>query len=260
LRILFADDQEDIRALTTYQLERNGHQVVSAADGAAALQAFQRGPFDIVLLDEEMPGMSGIQTVHAIREHAKSQRTDPLLVALTGNNTPDDCRRLLAAGFDAVIGKPFHMDTLKALFSESPSQPFSPVLKPHVPVVSSTPGNMTPLERLGGDEKLLRKMIHTFLRDNPKRMTALKHALTRKDSSTLASHAHALQGPVGLFADDKARVLAHDLQNAAHQQDFLAANRCYSSLKEEIAKLEANLRRYAKQPKVKSRTKGTKSG
>jgi len=252
LKILFADDQLEIRELTTLQLERHGHRVTSASDGPAALEAFEAHGFDVVLLDEQMPGLTGVGVARRIRELDASRNSKTLLVAITGNNTDDDCRRLLAAGFDAVIGKPFRLEALTALVAGEHATLHSSA--GITATAASTP--ITPLERVGGDEKLLRKLIRTFLLDSPKRMATLKKALASKDTETLVSISHALKGSISIFSAEAASHAARDLQQSAKEGNFAAAARHFNTLKEEIAKLQENLRRYAKQPKVKPRTKG----
>jgi two-component system sensor histidine kinase/response regulator len=253
VHFLLADDQEEIRELTTHCLERGGHTVVSSADGVAALQAFHRDKFDVVLLDEEMPAMNGVQVLRTIRAQEQATTDRTFIIALTGNNTPEDCRRLLAAGFDAVLGKPFRIESLNALINAAPehlSRPEKSVLPPPASVVQKTP-----LERVGGDQVLLRRLIRLFLRDNPKRMATLSRALSAKDSATVLSCAHSLKGSLSIFATEQALEILKRFQLAVRDKDFLAAARHHSAFKEDIANLEVNLRRYAKQPKVKPRPK-----
>ncbi len=252
MKILFADDQREIRELTTLQLERNGHQVTCVSEGRSALDAFETRRFDIVLLDEQMPGLTGVQVAHRIRELDTQRNAKTLLVAITGNNTDDDCRRLIAAGFDAVIGKPFRLEALTALVASEPQAARTNLDTPAAPL--SAP--ITPLERIGGDEKLLRKLIRTFLLDSPKRMATLKRALANKNVETLVATSHALKGSIGIFSAEAASNAARDLQQSAKDENFAASARHFATLKEEIAKLQENLRRYAKQPKVKPRAKG----
>ena len=100
MRILLADDQKEIRLLAVNQLERDGHSVVAVSDGSEALAEFDRTSFDVLLLDEHMPTMSGVEVLHAVRGTEKGRRQ--LTVAVTGYNTEEDRRRLLREGFDAV--------------------------------------------------------------------------------------------------------------------------------------------------------------
>lgn len=243
MRVLLADDHEDIRKLTTYQLERSGHLVTSVSNGKDALDRAQRDSFDVILLDEEMPGLTGVQVVGAIRKNSASPSSGPVLIALTGNSSLQDRDRLLAAGFDSVLGKPFHLETLTALLSD-PSR--IPPDASSIPLPQ--PGSLDDLlKRIGGDKKLLRQMIATFLRDMPKRLAAIHSALKKNDGVRLASSAHALKGSVSIFGPSPAQRHAEALQNLGRSSDLRQATRLYPLLQEEIAKLLEKLRGYAKQ-------------
>jgi two-component system sensor histidine kinase/response regulator len=243
VRILLADDQEEIRLLTTQQLERSGHHVVAVANGQQALDAFQREPFDVVFLDEEMPVMTGLQALRAIRELQKGNARVNV-VALTGYNTEPDRERLLHAGFDSVIGKPFRLDALEALLKEPRGIAQVGARSDAHSAPSRTPVADL-LERVGGDEKLARKVISAFLRDTPKRLAGLQMAVTQKNGASLASIAHALRGSVAIFGAQKACDFSQQLQELGRANDFGTLDRVYEQLKEEIAELEANLRGYA---------------
>jgi signal transduction histidine kinase/CheY-like chemotaxis protein len=247
MRVLLADDQEDIRKLTSYQLERNGHQVTSVSNGSDALETAQRMPFDVLLLDEEMPGLTGVQVARAIRNSPRAKSEAPILIALTGNSSSEDQSRLLAAGFDSVLAKPFHLETLISLFRD-------PV---HIPAEVASPSAHAPgsladiLKRIGGDKKLLRQMIASFQRDTPKRLSAIRAALKRKDATQLASSAHALKGSASIFGPSPAHQHAEALQNLGRASDLRQASRVLPLLQEEIAKLLEKLRRYAKETRAK---------
>ncbi|MBA4066593.1 MAG: chemotaxis protein CheR [Isosphaera sp.] len=105
-RVLVVEDDPDIRESLRAILALDGHEVVTAGDGPAALAVFDRGPPpDVALVDIGIPGMSGYDLARSIRA-----RTDgPLrLVALTGYGRPGDREAAFAAGFDAHLTKPFH--------------------------------------------------------------------------------------------------------------------------------------------------------
>jgi signal transduction histidine kinase/CheY-like chemotaxis protein len=246
LRILFADDQEDIRTLTAYQLNRSGHKVVIAKDGKQALRAFRSASFDVALLDQEMPGMTGDEVARAIRkvEHGKKKRV--FLVASTGNTTSEDSRRLKQAGFDEILGKPFRLEDLNVILSSSPAaKPASQA--PSMPSVQPGATFRELVTRVGGDEKLLKRMIQTFLRDTPKRIAGIAAAIRKNNPEALASLAHALKGSVGIFGAESARKHSQELQDLGQSSEMSGASEAFALLKEEIAKLQANLRGYANQ-------------
>jgi len=110
------------------------------------------------------------------------------------------------------------------------------------------------LQRVGGDEKLLRQMIRTFLRETPIRMLAIQKALVHKKGGELSSYAHALKGSAGIFGASRAAQYAQSLEDLGRIGDFQESNRVYGFLQEEIAKLQQNLRGYAKQEGAKPST------
>jgi two-component system sensor histidine kinase/response regulator len=247
MRVLLADDHKEIRLLTAQQLQRSGHRVIAVADGRQALEAFKRESFDVVLLDEQMPEMTGLQVLQAIRSRHKQAKNQTPIVALTGNNSEQDRERLLNAGFDAVIGKPFRLDALALLVEGIVAQDrFIPDDTSPAPVTSFDSAHL--LQRVaGGDEKLLRKVIQTFLRDLPKRLEAIDKAIDQKKEEALASDAHALKGSVAIFGAEAAHQLCAQLQELGRSNTLEGAGKLFAQLKEEIANLEANLRRYAGQ-------------
>ncbi|MGB7438535.1 MAG: response regulator [Candidatus Acidiferrum sp.] len=245
MRILVAEDQSEIRMLTVEQLEREGHYVVSVANGREALAALQRESFDIVLLDEEMPVMTGVQTLQAIR--ALADDCKPMVcVACTGYSSEADRVRLLDAGFDSVIAKPFQLNSLSQRLSAACSTSLTKKDKQGRAFPAANPVAML-LSRVDGDEQLAGKMIATFLREAPQRMKALEKAMKQENAQIMASQAHALKGSVSIYGLATAVGCAERLQNLGRVNDFRGAGELYKQLKEEIAKLEESLRGYAGQ-------------
>ena len=104
-RILLAEDLVANQILVTAILERHGHVVDVVDDGVAAVSALRRTPYDLVLMDIQMPVMNGIDATRAIRADEGQARHTPI-VALTANASVEDSNRCLAAGMDAYIPKP----------------------------------------------------------------------------------------------------------------------------------------------------------
>jgi CheY-like chemotaxis protein len=240
-----------------YRLKRSGHKVVTAKDGKQALRAFRSALFDVILLDQEMPGMTGDEVARVIRKDEQGKKTRSFLIASTGHSTSEDARRLKLAGFDNVLGKPFRLEDLNLILSSSPAaKPASE--SPSVP--SAMPGATLAelVARVGGDEKLLNRMIHTFLRDTPKRLTGITAAIRRKDSEALASLAHAMKGSVSIFGAEAARKHSQELQELGRNCELSTAPEALASLKEDIAKLQANLRGYANQTPARPKSNRAK--
>jgi CheY-like chemotaxis protein len=204
-----------------------------------------------------MPVMSGLVALRAIREGRQKGLDRPVIIALTGYNSDPDRERLLNAGFDAVIGKPFRLDALDALVRGS-SEGSPPISEPKTSIAFAQTPLDNLLERVGGDDELAGKMVATFLRDTPRRMAGIEKALRQQRGEDLASLAHALKGSVGIFGAEDAREYAEELQSLGRASDFPQVAVIYKRLKEEIAKLEANLRGYAGQKRSPTRGAGSK--
>jgi CheY-like chemotaxis protein len=115
LRILLAEDNPINQKLAVTLLAREGHRVTVADDGAAALEALALGNFDLVLMDMQMPGMSGLEAAARIRadESDRQSRSVPI-VALTANAYDEDRAACLAAGMNDFVSKPIRRELLFA--------------------------------------------------------------------------------------------------------------------------------------------------
>ena len=110
LRLLVVDDDQDMRTLAEIMLPRFGHHITLVADGAAAVKATQAERFDCILMDMHMPGMNGLEAMHAI--HATNGRRTPM-IALTADVVTEHVRVFMEAGADVVIPKPVDWDLLE---------------------------------------------------------------------------------------------------------------------------------------------------
>jgi two-component system, sensor histidine kinase and response regulator len=105
-RILLAEDNLVNQKVAVRLLERKGHRVVVAQTGREALAALDTGPFDVVLMDVQMPDMDGLETTVAIRRREKCSGEHLPIVAMTASAMQGDREKCLAAGMDAYISKP----------------------------------------------------------------------------------------------------------------------------------------------------------
>jgi signal transduction histidine kinase/CheY-like chemotaxis protein len=119
--ILVADDNSVNQMLAQRLLIRHGHRVKVVATGQAAIEAWQHEKFDLILMDDQMPGMDGVETVRRIRELERVQnRNRTSIVAVTASAMKGDRERFLAADMDGHLAKPFSPEELCAVI-----RPFS---------------------------------------------------------------------------------------------------------------------------------------
>ena len=123
-RILVVDDVSVNRELVKALLSIFGHRITEACNGADAVKTALNMPFDLILMDLQMPGMDGIAATHAIRTTSVANARTPI-VALSANvmaNHIDACRQ---AGMDDHIGKPMSPARLLEVIGHWSSQPRS---------------------------------------------------------------------------------------------------------------------------------------
>jgi DNA-binding NtrC family response regulator len=113
LRILFADDEAHLRDLMQMELPRLGHEVTVCQDGAAALRALEKGPYDVALLDMKMPGLTGIEVLTKIKQI--SPETE--VVILTGHATVDTAVQALRLGAFDYLTKPCKWAELEVILN-----------------------------------------------------------------------------------------------------------------------------------------------
>jgi signal transduction histidine kinase/CheY-like chemotaxis protein len=242
VKILLVDDNPAILELNDILLERDGHEVTVAGSGAEALRILSKRVFDAVFLDEEMPGMSGVEVAKRIRAGEAPVDKRPIIFALTGNTTQEDRTRLLAAGFDACLGKPFRAEEFHEAAARFSLGTVAPDASKHP---GASAGDSSLLSRVGGDPKLLRSIVQTFMSDYPAKLRKIKQAIARKDAAGLASAAHAMKGAVAIFGADDAVENAVDLQQMGRQGNLANAPASLRNLDQALARLNAKLREYA---------------
>ena len=114
LRILLAEDDSINQLFAVRLLEKAGHSVVTAANGEQALAAFRQGPFDLVLMDVQMPVMDGLEATKRIRRHERDAGGHAPIIAMTARREKEDRQSCLAAGMDGYVAKPIQTRELFA--------------------------------------------------------------------------------------------------------------------------------------------------
>jgi CheY-like chemotaxis protein len=112
LRILLADDQNINLALATRILKKAGHTVIEAHDGMEAVAVWEREIVDVILMDIQMPIMSGIEATLAIREREKDSGCHMKIIAVTARALHEERTHILNQGFDGYVIKPFGVSDL----------------------------------------------------------------------------------------------------------------------------------------------------
>jgi signal transduction histidine kinase/DNA-binding response OmpR family regulator len=118
LRVLVAEDNGVNQKVALAMLQHFGYRADLAANGLEAVEAVRRVPYDIILMDLQMPELDGIgATRQIVAEHPPQRR--PRIIALTANAFEDDREQCLAAGMDDYMSKPLKMDMLEAALTRA---------------------------------------------------------------------------------------------------------------------------------------------
>ena len=183
-RVLVTEDNIVNQKVAVRQLEKLGYESDVAANGLEALEAMKRWPYDLVLMDCQMPEMDGYQATAEIRKAEQDQRHTPV-VAMTADALQGDREKCIAAGMDGYIPKPVRIEQLAQTLAQWDTPLSASVLKD--------------LTELAGPEnpEFLKEIIAAYLKDLPGRLEALRAAFAAGDAPALQQAAHALKGSSG---------------------------------------------------------------
>ncbi len=232
-RVLVAEDNRTNQMVAAGMLAMNGCVCEFAANGREAVQAAERGQYDLILMDCSMPEMDGYEATAHIRlaEEALGRRTP--LVAMTANTQRGDAEKCLAAGMDDYLAKPITLIELRHKLEKwlphgsdaAPNgQPAAPAAAPETEGERSA-APASPVDRDVFDKlrdilgATLPHALTPFLEDAPASLDELEQAVHGGDIETARARAHALKGSSGnLGATELAQLAAQAEQLAiAHK-------------------------------------------
>ncbi len=220
-RILVVEDQATNRELARAMLERLGQRVKVAEDGQVALELLTSEPFDLVLMDMQMPVLDGLATTRRWREREAPLGRRLPIVAMTANVMPQDRERCLAAGMDEVLGKPFTRQDLYRLLEGELAEIATPAMLAAPSESNDTEGlalldldTLASLEE-GLGEPTLRDLITRFLDRLGERQRRLDEALAHRDLEALEAASHALKGAAASMSCQGLAHAAGDLERRA---------------------------------------------
>ena len=113
MRVLLAEDNVVNQKLAVGVLQRDGHQVTVANNGREAFEAWRREPFDLILMDVQMPRLDGYAATRAIREREEETGLHVPIIAMTAHAMRGDRERCIEAGMDNYLPKPINPDELR---------------------------------------------------------------------------------------------------------------------------------------------------
>jgi two-component system, sensor histidine kinase and response regulator len=244
LRILVAEDNPINQKLVLSLLKQQRHTVTLANNGQEAVAKATHGGFDLILMDVQMPLMSGLEATAAIRaqESAVPGRHVPIM-AMTAHAMASDREMCLQAGMDGYVSKPIRLEELVAAIDGVSGASARPASRPPRKPSAATSAL---LSNFGGDPALLGEVIEMVLADSPATEREVHRAVRAGDTAAVASAAHALKGTVGLFTKAGAYEAAAELEHAARHGEMSRFDATAARLSEEMTGLRRHLKKLLK--------------
>lgn len=239
LRILLAEDNVVNQKVALRMLERLGYRADVAANGYEVLEALRRQPYDVVLMDVQMPEMDGVEATRRIIEEWGDER--PRIIAMTANALAHHRAEYLEAGMDDYISKPVLVeDLVEALLRCSPAS------EAHHTVPPAALIDLDQLHQRLGDlvEEMLPDMAPVFLEDAKQRLQEAREALTAQDQATFVRCVHTLKGSAATIGAMPFSEICSELEELARAGEWEAIAARFPQAEELLEKTKQAFQAY----------------
>ena len=223
LRLLLADDNIINQKVALRLLQQMGYRADIANNGLEVLRAMEQQPYDLILMDVQMPELDGLETSRRIRQRQQEPSPHPhftqtlTIIAMTANAMQGDREKCLESGMNDYIPKPVRPETLQSIIkrfgglalgtpevtplvqakSSSPAASPDKSPLPPPPLPGQTPPSVD-LERLmefaGGDVANYNELVGLYLTQTARQLAQIRDALKLKNESEVANVAHSCAG------------------------------------------------------------------
>jgi signal transduction histidine kinase/CheY-like chemotaxis protein/HPt (histidine-containing phosphotransfer) domain-containing protein len=225
-RVLLADDNADLRELVQAQLAQLGFSSKAVGDGIEAIDAALAEPFNVVLLDMDMPFMDGYETVRVLRERGYTGA----VVGFTAHQAGSPLERALIEGCDDVVSKPVSFERLRELLAPYAS------------------GASRPRRAQGADaipvqvDGRLRNLVARFLANCARDLAQLRAALAGGDLAAARKIGHSLGGVGGSYGFEEITRLGRAIEERSLRGDAASLGSLAAQLEDYLARVEPEYR------------------
>ncbi|HZV35776.1 MAG TPA: response regulator [Verrucomicrobiae bacterium] len=244
LRLLLVDDNPINQKVGLSVLSKLGYRADVANNGLESITALEQKPYDIILMDVQMPEMDGLEATRNICKRWPDPKR-PRIIAMTGNALLGDREKCLESGMDDYISKPVRIGELQAALERWATR----ISKRSDTAFFTQQGITTNLidhslieELRGGDAdgaNMLNELIDLFLEDAPKRIAQINQFLA--DPQKMAFHAHALRSMSMSLGAVRIAEICRKLEEMAHSGNEESAGRLAQELDRTFSRTQAEL-------------------
>lgn len=262
VRVLVAEDSPLNQQVALKQLEKLGFQADGVPDGAAVIEAVKKSHYDIILMDCQMPELSGYEATWHLRQAEKDaarSRHPPrrvYIIAMTANTRADNRQKCLQAGMDDYINKPVQLPELEAalhrgLADRALQRALDAVIDP---VVIAGLGQL----QMPDKPDPVAELIDLFLQEAPTHLATLEKAVADNDASSLARAFNALsrlKGSAGNLGARDLAALCDEIEQTARNWSLADVPPLLDRTREELDRVRQALEKIKE-----SRTQGAARG
>jgi CheY-like chemotaxis protein len=227
LRILLAEDNTVNQQLALLLLESMGYRADVVSNGVEAVEAVNRVPYDLVLMDVQMPEMDGLEATRRIRAGGPSPQ--PRIVAMTANAMQGDREACLAAGMDDYLAKPIRPEQLAAAIAATPSRAAD---RPRITVLD--PAALARLQAIAPNAEALARLVGSFLENGAVLIAKMAEAAGARDAEKLRRHSHTLKSNAASFGATELAEHCAALEAQARAGDLAGVDEAVSRIAQEF--------------------------
>ncbi len=243
-RILLAEDNPVNQTVAIAMLKKQGYRVDVVGNGLEALEALSRIPYDLILMDCQMPEMDGFEATSRIRDRKTPlQRHQLPIIAMTANAMSGDRERCLAAGMNDYLAKPVKPQQLEKMLekwltavdaaAEEPDTELPRTQQESLPVFDQE----EIAERLGDSPELLEEIIGVARTDLPLRLQQLRQALQEMDRTALRQTSHTIKGMAANLGAPRLQQAAAQFEHQSQEAPPSLLHQMATGLEEQTALL-----------------------
>jgi CheY-like chemotaxis protein/HPt (histidine-containing phosphotransfer) domain-containing protein len=242
MRILIAEDNVTNQKVLLRMLERLGYRADIVTNGKEAVESWEKVPYEVIFMDVQMPDMDGLEATRVIRGRERKAGRRVSIIAMTAHAMKEDREKCLGAGMEDYVSKPIQLRDINEAIQRHMERGVSVEKNSLLTDPGTGEGVFNRkelLDRLDGNEKLLREIVEVFSKDIPLQMERLKGALQNGEAAVVQRQAHTMKGAAANINAELMRKAAWEVEMAAKEENWQKAQSLVQALEERFEDLQS---------------------